>query len=80
MTVITVCVTSSTRRFGKRSAIAPENGDSSGSQIICSVVTRPSAVAEPGVSWVSTSQSLEATRAIQPPVFDSRAPMKKNSR
>ncbi len=68
-------VTSMTRRFGKRSATIPVQGDSRGTQMNWIVVMKPSARAELSVRMTSTSQSW-AIRETHVPMFDTSAPLK----
>src|SRR5450756_3055626 len=61
------------RRLGKRSVITPAIGANNTIGANCSPVTIPNATDECGVSSVRTNQSW-ATRPIQVPVLDTRAP------
>jgi hypothetical protein len=74
-TAITVCVITSSRRFGMRSASTPPNSDSARIGVNCTVLTMPSASGE-SVS-LSTSHAWPM-RCIQVPTRETSWPNQKS--
>jgi hypothetical protein len=73
---IALWVANRMRRLGKRSAIIPPTGAKSARGANCNPVTIPNATDELSVNTVRTNQSW-ATRPIQVPVLEMRAPAAK---